>query len=304
MGTARREPESSLELLLDTICNTFGGILFIAILLVILLQMSSPDDLASAENQPVDQESLNEMRRREVEVRHELDTLRGAAEQLAKQAADYADPDLARKLEQLEQRRSDLEGRMSERLERLGRIAEQQSRANEIADELAKLDEELDDVRKEVRDARDKLERERAVRTENAELSRQRQSNKHNVAVVLRYGRLYVWHAYDAQGNRIGPNLDEFAIVEETPERIRLRPLPFAGIPLAESPDLVDRIAHRLNQFSPEKYYVAIAIWQDTFGDFKRCKAALVKLGYQYRLYPAADGNSIVDQGGSDSRVQ
>ncbi|MEO8166385.1 MAG: hypothetical protein ABI619_13420, partial [Betaproteobacteria bacterium] len=33
--------DSSLELLLDTICNTFGGILFISMLVVILLNMTS-----------------------------------------------------------------------------------------------------------------------------------------------------------------------------------------------------------------------------------------------------------------------
>ena len=36
-----REPESSLELLLDTMCNTFGGVMFIAIALVVVLSMMS-----------------------------------------------------------------------------------------------------------------------------------------------------------------------------------------------------------------------------------------------------------------------
>ncbi|MFM8777733.1 MAG: hypothetical protein ACKOEF_00425, partial [Acidimicrobiaceae bacterium] len=37
----RRTDDSSLELLLDTITNTFGGILFIAILLSLLLKTGS-----------------------------------------------------------------------------------------------------------------------------------------------------------------------------------------------------------------------------------------------------------------------
>ena len=48
--------ESSLELLLDTICNTFGGVLFISILVVILVNMSSeavsttpPDEISQSE---------------------------------------------------------------------------------------------------------------------------------------------------------------------------------------------------------------------------------------------------------------
>ena len=35
--------ESSLELLLDTICNTFGGVLFISILVVIMVNLSTKE---------------------------------------------------------------------------------------------------------------------------------------------------------------------------------------------------------------------------------------------------------------------
>ena len=35
------ETESSLELLLDTMCNTFGGVMFIAIALIVVLSISS-----------------------------------------------------------------------------------------------------------------------------------------------------------------------------------------------------------------------------------------------------------------------
>jgi hypothetical protein len=41
----KREPESSLELLLDTMCNTFGGVMFIAIALVVVLSMMSHLDV-------------------------------------------------------------------------------------------------------------------------------------------------------------------------------------------------------------------------------------------------------------------
>jgi TolA-binding protein len=37
----RQEEDSSLELLLDTMCNTFGGVMFIAISLAVMLSMRS-----------------------------------------------------------------------------------------------------------------------------------------------------------------------------------------------------------------------------------------------------------------------
>lgn len=39
-----RDPESSLELLLDTMCNTFGGVMFIAIALMVVLSIVSKID--------------------------------------------------------------------------------------------------------------------------------------------------------------------------------------------------------------------------------------------------------------------
>ena len=43
MRRRRSGPASSLDLFLDTICNTFGGIMFLAILLSVLVQMRSKE---------------------------------------------------------------------------------------------------------------------------------------------------------------------------------------------------------------------------------------------------------------------
>ena len=45
-----RDFESSLELLLDTMCNSFGGVMFIAISLIIVLTMTQKADVSQSEN--------------------------------------------------------------------------------------------------------------------------------------------------------------------------------------------------------------------------------------------------------------
>src|SRR3954469_20184054 len=47
----------SLELLLDTICNAFGGILFLTIFLTMLLRLSAPKNVS----RPVTDEARSEM---------------------------------------------------------------------------------------------------------------------------------------------------------------------------------------------------------------------------------------------------
>ena len=60
MSRRRTRKQDSLELLLDTICNTFGGVLFIAILVVMLLQQTggAPAIPSPAPVSPVELQSL------------------------------------------------------------------------------------------------------------------------------------------------------------------------------------------------------------------------------------------------------
>ena len=66
-----RDPESSLELLLDTMCNTFGGVMFIAIaLLVVLSALSKIDEAVETDG------DLQELTVKLDELKKETETLR------------------------------------------------------------------------------------------------------------------------------------------------------------------------------------------------------------------------------------
>ncbi|MGH7138338.1 MAG: hypothetical protein ACREHD_21520, partial [Pirellulales bacterium] len=79
-GTARRGTASSLDLLLDTICNTFGGVVFIAILVTLLLQMTGGPQIEAPPDAAQHEELVAlENERDEVEAR--LKSLREAAAQ-------------------------------------------------------------------------------------------------------------------------------------------------------------------------------------------------------------------------------
>ena len=74
-NTSRHEEESSLELLLDTMCNTFGGVMFIAIsLFVITLNM--------VQNIPV---QSTQAAQDPIELQKQIDSLRIMLEQLQEQ---------------------------------------------------------------------------------------------------------------------------------------------------------------------------------------------------------------------------
>lgn len=58
-----REAESSLELLLDTMCNTFGGVMFIAIALIVVLSIASQIKLPEKNDPAVTQQRLEQLQK-------------------------------------------------------------------------------------------------------------------------------------------------------------------------------------------------------------------------------------------------
>ena len=56
-----------------------------------------------------------------------------------------------------------------------------------------------------------------------------------------------------------------------------------------------DRIAAILiRRFPPDQFYVAMAVWDDSFVAFQKMRTSIEKLGYSYRTLPA--DNSAVFQ--------
>ena len=64
MGTRRRRSTvSSLDLFLDTICNAFGGIMFISILISILIQMRGDQSESTSTKDGIGEREARELQR-------------------------------------------------------------------------------------------------------------------------------------------------------------------------------------------------------------------------------------------------
>ena len=304
MSRRRRRHASgdSLELLLDTICNTFGGIVFIALLIVLLLRETA----ARPSPEPAESVSPDEIERlagRLEAVTAELTSLRTAKSDLDRRAEAFA-PTEVRDL--LERRNSAAERVAALRAERDRKIAanastaaslrrqeevlnEQMARLPEARSEVNRLETVLATVRKaKIREIRNPVLRDaRAFR---------------NVPLMVRYGRMYLWHRYGADGERLGLNTEDFVIVEVRGDTLVTHPDPTKGIPLAPGKATVSAIRDRLRPFRPSVCYVEVVVRPDSFEQFATLRDALIAAGYEYRLMPT-DG-PVLDRGGSGGRVQ
>ncbi len=295
--------QDSLELLLDTICNTFGGVLFIAMLVILLLQQtgSSP----SVESRPgVSPAEFQSLMVHWEDLAGKLSRLR--ENRLSQQIViDGFAP---------ESLRSDLERRrtLSEQHDTLKAKVEKVLTDNaDLVLQLQNITLENDDVRQNLEaaeaqrtEAMAELEQELQSQVEEIRLPSVRRTSKQEIGIVLRYGRLYVWHKYGPGHRRLGLNTDDFVIVAETKDGVRVRPRPTRGVMLDASAESKAEVRSILSRFDHRTCCLAVIVRPDSYHQFRLVRDAAISLGLEYRLMPAGEDDPIADRGGVGGDVQ
>jgi hypothetical protein len=299
-----RQPTSdSLELLLDTICNTFGGVVFIAVLVVLLVRHSGQQPLVQGEP-VVPAEVVEELYQQLDSLGRELSDLHRTALQQEQVVAQLAPEDLQTIVDERNRLRAEGRNLLQTRDRTLSSIATGEVTIARIRDELDTLRDSLRNAEQELAAAEAELNAERAARTRSAGTPLVRSTNKTPVLTIVRYGRMYIWHRYGPGGNRQGLNTDDFVVLEERASGIVTTPKPTAGIILNDDAEMVPRIRTRLASFDPTTYYIDVAVRADSFGEFNYLRNAIVSLGFEYSLLPTSSDATLIDRGGADRGVQ
>lgn len=309
--------DSSLELLLDTICNTFGGVLFLAMLVSLLLaqtrRRSAADD-ASADPRPaLTPAELARLDTLAHQLSDDVARLERAVSRARETVADFSVSGIEAaegRLEQTEQERDSLQ---AERVRILTDLAAAQAAAarakaattansrdaqqaeSQMAAARARLDAALDSRQELVRSAvelRD-AESQRATVQTTGRAPRERETSKQEFGVMLRYGRLYLMKVL--RGGDLVVNDEEF-FVEVGADHNVARPKPHAGLDLRKGDVLEQSLAGHLATFPAASWYPCLVVHPDSFDDFVVLKTHLVARGYEYRVLPTADG--VLDRGG------
>ena len=157
----RRPPAySSLELLLDTICNTFGGVLFLAILVCILLRNTGHSTSVGQGTPQFTEADVLDLVRRQQELETALDGLRAATSEHDRLSAQFVQPDTQELRDSLAQAQSDRDSLDTSRRSLLADIASKQAKAAAVEKELADLEQDLAGARSSASKAQSALESE------------------------------------------------------------------------------------------------------------------------------------------------
>lgn len=321
MARRRRTDDSSLELLLDTICNTFGGVLFLAMLVSLMLtQTRRRIEGQSATAAPaVSAADLVRLETRAAEASRDVEALEEQVRQARRTAGDFEVVDaeaLLVAMEAAERRARDAESRRTRLLQS---VASEQAAAARSSAQKEAGEQERQALAERARRARERLaaalaDREKlvaaAIRIRDEEARRatvettgrapkMRGTNKKEFGLMLKYGRLYLMKRL--VGGRQVVNEDDFILKPGMRANVA-EAKPHAGIDLASAEGRDAGLRRVTAGFPPERCYACLVVHPDSFEEYLTAKNWLVAKGYEIRLFPTDRG--VNDQGHVDPQVQ
>lgn len=299
----RRNAQDSLELFLDTICNMFGGFLFIMLFVVVAMR----DSVENSESEAISQERMSAAAFEELEI--ELETLRDENREFEERAeragemvdslglADVADArrqeiDILRQIDEL----------VAENARKLRETTRIERLALELDAEKREAKMEQDSAQSVLAEAeRDAAEAERRAQQRGAPPQmRDRNFFYEEAAVILKYGRLYLWQKL--KGGDLCFNPDDFHVVKEGLS-VQVEPIPSRGVDL-RAPGVTKELDRIFAPFDREHYRIAIVVADDSYDEYAIVRDYLKERKFFIRPLIGEKGTAVVDRGGSETRSQ
>ncbi len=284
-------PGDSLDLLLDTICNTFGGILFLAMLVSILTNQVSRDSGPSTPSAESSGE-LRKLRSELIQSDARLTKLRQAVRQKEDLERRFASSESLGLLESIRSLDESSDHLVKDKTEQLARVAESQADLEDTARELVRLAQLMADAEEGLRLAKQKLESETSLRSRTSQTPRQHETRKAQIPFFLKDGRLCCYVRKDDEGKFVHNDTETRIVVGEGDVRY-LEPVEDTGLSVAEDGSNADEIGERLSTFDKEKHFLSVYVFRDSFATFEPLKNAIIRAGFEYHLVPFPDDGKV-----------
>ncbi len=289
---------NSFDLFLDTICNTFGGIIFLAILLAILIQtraiVKTPEQ---RDESPPSVQEVHDAISRLDEVKSAYAAIAAALENLP--PVELSEDDS--KFKVLLQQRESVQKRLTES------INEQATHTELLATQIAensKLMQEIAEVPRRIQEAESKLDEKNeefqtlvSKRQTTVRLPRVRDSAAASALLLLKDSQFHL-----ATSSPRSRQFEDQYVTTQTKLGGGTTIKPRVG----KGWDPNDpRLAQMIEDVRSRGHVVTIAVWPESFGDFKVIKGMLIQNQVPYQLWPQQTGEDLtVYFGSGQSSVQ
>ncbi len=298
MARRRSKPQSSsLDLFLDTICNAFGGIMFLSILISVLLQFRG-NHSAGEVDQPTISESESQLIEEQIaKLQSERTQLAATITALEKSMVGEDQTEVLELQTQLAQGEKKREQTVGQQIAMSKHLSDVEAEVREQQHGLQELDENLTVAKASLVDKTNAVDAALNSIEQKTELPKVRATSKGNLLFLMRYGKLYL--VTDVT-NPIGTGYYSAHVSEKTSLGVtRIKPRPNAGWDMSRPVDVSE--FERLVASSPtSSTFFSCAVWPDSFEQFAVVKEALLRLGYDYQLLPVDEVDDLpIGRGGA-----
>jgi len=276
--------DDSLELLLDTICNTFGAVIFISILASILAQNSAPDSAspeettAAIEETYIRQRELSELRRRQQTMESQL----AQQEELIRRFSNEESVSLALQILQDSQLQAKMSAQKTDAADAIEVTERERLQLERAMQERLK---ELNEAKSRQTEAANNLRNIETDHGHTAEVRRVHETTKFGFTFALDNGRLYSVHTSEDQNANdmdLMINRDDCEVLE-VGGVTTIRPLKTAGLPIRGIVSAQQDAKSKLAAVG-KLFVVRLFVAKDSFAEFLPVKEAMTELGLEYAL--------------------
>ena len=266
---------SGLDLFLDAICNTFGGIVFISMLVVVLINTTSVSPVENKEKTTLrEQKGFAKLTLEKKKLLEEIQQ----QEEVTKVFGDSSE--ISELLAKLKVEKATVTRLQQE----LAKLAQQLGKTKADIDQMSAKRKQRTAKEKELKSLEERLQLEIAKRTKQLTLPTEMSTTLSEQAFFLKDGRLV-------------------EVKKENVEIVTDGILPKPGVGIRAVKSNTSNIQADLGRYNPKTHYIAVALWEDSFTQWPIVQAALRRKGFSYRLLLLPKDGKVM-AGGSAGKVQ
>ena len=297
--TGGNDVSEAFDLFLDTICNGFGGIVFILLLACVLLQLSgkviAPDSTLDPSR------IVRETERIEAQITN-LRSVRDALRKQIQALSQGSDPELVDRYSAAVISETRLKKEAEELTAALaaleGRIQKAEAESRRVAAEAAQAAQQVENLKKQLN---------QNPASHQLRLPYAHETSKRQVAVFIAGGRLAPYMKYDEKGMPIDENSDDLDITASgVTKSIQLKP--GRGMPIQTEPAMENQLAPLLSKLvatgndEAKCHYVILIVWPDSYSEAERVRDLLIKKKFDYNLMLMKAGDPVLAGPGGGGR--
>ena len=288
---------SSLDLFLDTICNAFGGIMFLSILIAILAQLRGNPSSTPAEVTVISRSQADEFINRIESLEQERLIIVATIETLELQSIAEDQLAVLELQQKIKASRARLEQATAEQVQASKNLSDVQLKVQDVRNEMEELDEKLLESKAAIAEKSKATDEALDAHEQKMELPSVRATSKSNLLFAMRYGKVYL--VTDIYGSGIGGFYSKHVLEKKAGQSVRIAPRRDAGWDMDNTKE-VDEFKLIISNHPSSGTFLSCAVWPDSFAEFGKFKELLIELGYDYDLIPVDDVEDLpIGRGGA-----